>query len=282
MKYLYSTLFLILMGVSLNAQKGWIEPTPIDPEEEITIFIDVNKTECPELTDIGQDLYMWTWVPNELPAGHELANGTWDDSNESMKMTDEGGGIYSYTMIPTEFYEVSPDAVFEEGFCLLVKAKNGAGGATTCPEDKTEDICIDVEPPVLFRPKIYSIPQRIIEDTLPTSPADIFTLVYNHELEEKANLVNASTFYVFAKGEGSDGKEYLVAPPAQVSNTPSLKMKNKKDDLHYWTIIPSKIFKDVLPAGVTLRSLILQVAKEGASSGADLADGTFTYYFECD
>jgi hypothetical protein len=281
MQHLYKILILILVGSQLVAQTAWIEPTPIDPEEEITIYVDINKTSCPELASIGQDLYMWTWKPNELPDGDELANGTWDDSNEAMKMTDEGGGVYSYTLVPTEFYKVSGDAVFEEGFCLLVKADDGAGGATSCSEDKTEDLCVEVEPPVLFRPKIYSIPQRIIEDTIPTSADDIFTLVYDHKLEEKQALVDANTFYVFAKGIGTDNKEYLVATPNQLSNTPSLKMEERGNDKHYWTVVPERIFKDLLPDGVELSALDLRVAKEGASSGGDLADGTFRYYFNC-
>lgn len=278
----YIVLFLLITGTNIIAQTAWIEPTPIDPEEEVTLFVDVNKTSCPDLATIGIDLYMWTWKPAELAAGKELANGTWNNSNEALKMTDEGGGIYSYTLIPTEFYEVSGDAVFEEGFCLLVKAKDGAGGLTSCSEDKTEDLCIEVEPPVLFRPKIYSIPQRVAADTIPTSANDVFSLVYNHDLEEKQNLIDASTFYVFAKGDGSDNKEYTVASPIQVSNTPSLRMTNRGNDIHYWTVIPAKIFEDVLPDGVHLTSLKLQVAKEGARSGADLADGTFNYYFLCE
>lgn len=277
----YIILFLLITCTGTIAQTAWIEPTPIDPEEEITLFVDMNKTSCPELASVGIDLYMWTWKPAELAAGKEFANGTWDSSNEALKMTEVGGGIYSYTLTPTEFYEVTEDAVYEEGFCLLVKAKDGAGGLTSCAEDKTEDLCIEVEPPVLFRPKIYSIPQRVVADTIPTSADEIFNLVYNHSLEQKQNLIDATTFYVFAKGDGSDNKEYTVASPIQVSNTPSLKMINRGNDIHYWTVIPSKIFQDVLPEGVHLTSLKLQVAKEGAGSGADLADGTFIFYFAC-
>ncbi|MEL6922758.1 MAG: hypothetical protein AAFO94_01840, partial [Bacteroidota bacterium] len=138
-------LIFLSFGVSLsmlNAQKAWIVPDPttadFDPTKEITIYIDVKKTEdCPELADL-EELYMWTWNPNELDAGSPKANGSWGESNEVMKLTNEGGGIFTYTMVPTEFYEVTADVVYEKDFSFLAKALDGSGGKTACGEDKTE------------------------------------------------------------------------------------------------------------------------------------------------
>jgi hypothetical protein len=280
MKYILTIALSAIVG-ALSAQVAWVEPTPIDPEAPVTLYANLNQSECPDLATAGVDLFIWTWKPAELVAGSALANGTWDSSNDALKMTDEGNGIFSYTLTPTEFYEVSGDQVFEEGFCFLVKAKNGAGGLTTCSEDKTEDLCIEVEPPVLFRPKVYSLPQSVVADSIPVNPKEVFTLIYNHNLEQKAGLVDASSFYVFARAFGTDGNLYQIAPPNQISNTPSLKMNNDGRDYHYWTVVPEDLFADVLPAGVQLSSLTLQIAKEGATSGNDLVDGTFDYIFQC-
>ena len=280
MKYILSIILLVFTN-SLFAQAAWVEPTPIDPEEPVTLYVNLNQTECPDLASVGVDLFLWTWRPAELDAGKELANGTWDSSNEALKMTDEGEGVFSFTLTPTEFYEVSGDIVYEEGFCFLVKAKDGAGGLTSCSEDKTEDLCIEIEAPVLFRPKVYSLPQAVVEDSIPVDPTEVFSLIYNHNLEQKEGVVDASSFYVFARAIGTDGNLYQIAQPNQISNTPALKMNDDGRDYHYWTVVPKDLFSDILPAGVQLSSLTLQIAKEGATSGADLVDGTFDYIFQC-
>ena len=116
--------FCLCLGNSLWGQAAWIEPDPttadFNPNAPATIYVDANKTECPDLAGFDE-MYMWTWNPAELPAGDDNHNGSWDESNENLKMTAEGGGIFSYTMIPTEFYKVDAATVYEKDFSFLIK-----------------------------------------------------------------------------------------------------------------------------------------------------------------
>lgn len=282
-------LILCLFGlwttiVSAQQDVAWIEPDPttinFDPNQEVKIYFDVTQSEfCSELATLNE-LYMWTWLPNELPAGNEKANGTWDASNSLLQLTNEGDGVFSYTMVPTEFYEVSAEEVYENDFAFLVKANNGAGGATGCPEDKTEDLIVEAEPVSLVR-KVFSFPDIIDDDTLATRSTDIFTFIYDNKLEEKEGLDSASDFNVFAKAIGTNGVEYTYASPAQLDNFPELDMVPVGDDVYHWYIIPDRFFADLLPDGVYVESLKLQVAREGARSTADLVDGTFFFHFKC-
>ncbi len=284
MRYLYLFLGILLLGpMTAQGQAAWIEPDPttinFDPNQEVTIYIDLKQSEfCSELANL-EELYMWTWLPNELPAGNEKHNGSWDNSNDLLQLTNEGNGIFSYTLIPTEFYEVSAEEVFANDFALLAKAKDGAGGLTSCPEDKTEDLIVEAEPVSLVR-KVFSFPD-VVKDTLATRSSDIFTFIYDKKLEEKPGLEDATEFNVFAKALGTDGVEYTYAPPAQLDNFPELRMRLVEEDLYHWTIIPDQFFVELMPEGVTVQSLRLQIAKTGATSTADLVDGTFSFFFLC-
>ncbi|HMR44010.1 MAG TPA: hypothetical protein PKC40_09260 [Saprospiraceae bacterium] len=282
---IYPSLFFSLFFFTFaHAQKAWIEPDPtsaaFDPTKEVTIYVDVNKSEfCAALATLPE-LYMWTWNPNELPAGSPKANGTWTQSNDILKMTNEGNGIFSYKMIPTEFYEVSADVVFDKNFSLLLKGKDGSAGMTTCPEDKTEDLSIEAIPFVLDK-KVASFPEGNTKDTMFTRSSDFWTLIYNKNLEEKPALVDATEFYVFIKAVGTDGRTYTYAPSSQISNKPELKMTERESGKYYWTIQPDVFFQNLLPNSVQVKSLVAQIAKKGASSTGDLVDGSFSYHFIC-
>ena len=69
---------LLLIVQLAQSQTAWIEPDPktaaFSPTKEATIYVDISKTECPDLANL-RDLYMWTWSPNELPVGNEKNNG---------------------------------------------------------------------------------------------------------------------------------------------------------------------------------------------------------------
>lgn len=271
-----------LLSNFVMAQAAWIEPDPtsanFNPDLEIKIYVDAKKTECPDLAQFDE-VYMWTWSPRELPAGNEKHNGTWSESNDVLKMTAEGDGVFSYTMIPTEFYEVDAATVYENDFSLLIKLKDGAGGATTCNEDKSEDLEVLSEPFVLER-KVYSFPDAI-KDTLAGTPSDFFTLIYNHNLEEKEGLVDQDDFYVFLKAVGDDARTYTYAQPAQLANFPELQMKRGDNGVFNWTIQPDKIFSSLLTDGVKIDLLRIQIAKAGARNGNDLVDGTFDFIYRC-
>lgn len=49
-------------------------------------------------------------------------------------------------MIPTQFYEVTAAELYNNDINLLLKKKDGTGGAAG--EDKTEDLKIELAPPV--------------------------------------------------------------------------------------------------------------------------------------
>lgn len=284
MKKIQLIVFFIIAGFSLQAQTAWIIPDPttadFDPAKESTLYIDVTKSsDCSELGTAG-DLYLWTWSPNELPEGNSKANGEWSASNPELKLTDEGNGIYSFTFVPTEFYEVSAEEVYEKDFSFLVKALDGSGGKTTCSEDKTEDLKVEAVPFVLAK-KVGAFPEVGQKDTLFTRPGEFFTLIYDRSLEEDMNILSADNYFVFAKAVGTDGRTYTYATPAQLDSKPELQMIPDEEDKFYWTVQPEIFFGDLLPDGVSVSTLRLQIAKEGARSNGDLVDGTFEFFYKC-
>ena len=283
-RYILSAFFLCLVG-NLMSQTAWIEPDPtsadFNPNAPATIYVDAKKTECPDLADFTE-MYMWTWNPAELPAGDENHNGTWDESNESLQMTAEGDGIFSYTMTPTEFYKVDAATVYEKDFSFLIKLRNGAGGATTCNEDKSEDLSVTAEPFVFDR-KVYSFPDTN-KDTLATDASDFFTLIYNRNLEEKESLLDTEDYNVFLKFIGDDGKTYVYASPGDLDDFPELKLNNRGDGVYLWTIQPSVLMRSgnqPVPEEVGLTSLRLEIAKSGAMNRDDIVDGTFDFVYKC-
>ncbi len=285
MKRLYFFMVASLFALHLDAQKAWIVPDPtsaaFDPAQEVTIYMDITKTDCPELAE-HTDLYMWTWNPNELPADSPKANGTWTESNEIMKLTAEGNGIFSYTLIPTEFYEVSAEEVYANDFSFLAKLKNGSGGVTSCPEDKTEDLEVLAEPFILDR-KVYSFPDVDTGDSLFTTPDDFFTLIYNKNLEEKENILAAENYNVFLKIIGSNGSTYTYAPPTHLDDYPELRLveSTEKENEFYWTIQPKSFTSSLLPDGVEISTLLIRIAIENATTTNDLVDGSFEFHFIC-
>lgn len=276
---------LLLAMQIVTAQAAWIEPDPtsadFDPTTEVTIYIDANQTECPDLANFDQ-VFMWTWSPNELAAGEVNANGEWGASNPNLMLTPEGAGIFSYTMIPTEFYQVDAATVYENDFSFLIKLADGAGGMTTCAEDKSEDLEVLSEP-FVFERKVYSFPDAI-KDTLAVNPDDYFTLIYNSNLESDSIIRAAGHYNVFLKVVDTDGRTYTYAPPTQLDNFDELKMRDNGDGTYLWTVRPSDILiggNQPLPADREISHLRLQIAKTGARTGGDLVAGTYDYYYIC-
>jgi hypothetical protein len=237
-------------------------------------------------------MFIWTWQPKEHPAGHPLANGlgsqAWKNSNDALMMTKEddlGPYVYSYTLIPTEFYEVDAATVYNNDFEFLVKPKDGGGFGD--PDIKTEDLKVEVAPPGLA--KVFTIPVGSPSgDTaiLASTPEDVFTIRYDKAQEEAPNLVDATEFFVFLRGEGSDGNQYQVAPNlSAVDETPELMMKLQDQNVYTLSFIPNRFFKDV-PPDVDIVFMRYQIVKKGFSSTADVvADGTkneFRYTFSCE
>ena len=139
MKKLSFVITAVLMSIGkLVAQKAWATPDPINPNDSITIWVDIKKCDRQQLAGTTDPLYMWTWTPNEHAVGHPLNNGTWQASNDALQMRSAGNDLYFYRMVPTQFYEVTAAELYNNDISLLLKKKDGTGGAAG--EDKTEDL----------------------------------------------------------------------------------------------------------------------------------------------
>ena len=68
-------------------QAAYIQPVPTNVNLTSRITVDISKPdcECPNLQDATADdpLYLWSWLPSEPIVG----NGSWDSSNEELRMT---------------------------------------------------------------------------------------------------------------------------------------------------------------------------------------------------
>ena len=68
--------FTAISATTLFGQAAWVEPDPINPNDSITIWVDLNKCTfggAPTLASTTDDLYMWTWSPKEHPVGYSCA-----------------------------------------------------------------------------------------------------------------------------------------------------------------------------------------------------------------
>jgi len=161
MKNLYSAFIFLFISVFSFGQGIYLDPTPTDVgNNTVRLYVDVFSLECncPELADadsIENPLYIWTWAPNEMRpdviVGSEtlnVLNGNWGDSNENLQLTQDPaqGGLWYFDFVgvsPSEFYDVAPSVIYEEGLSFVIKEKNGAPEGQ--PEQKSPDINLPVE-----------------------------------------------------------------------------------------------------------------------------------------
>jgi len=289
-------IILILCAISISAlamaQKAYIAElnslAPMEnfkPDKPCKIVANLNLTK----NEFGiiekaktEDMYMWTWSPFEHPVGSAKANGeidpAWKNSNPLLKMTKEADGIYSYILTPTEFYEVTSQQVYDRDIKILVKPKDGGGYGA--PDFKTEDLIIEIDPPVSVI-KLACFPEASgpKKDTLLYSDGDPFSIIYDHKVETKVSLDSAKEFYIFPKGKGTDGLEYKLAVNAkQVINYPQLKMSRSDDDVFTGTIIPDQIFN--LPAGIKINEISIQIVRPNLINSDDSVDEILKYTYK--
>ncbi len=277
---------LFFLPVAMMAQKAWIDPDPINPDDSVTIFIDIKKCECQSLLGTTEPVYLWTW----LPAGDEdrdadFKNGQWTASNPLMEMKSEGNDIWSFKMIPTEFYNVDAATVYDKDFHFLAKSLDGTGaGGGGCDEAKTEDLSIAVDPPTSGPIKVRAFPDKLdAEGSIATTQDDVFTLIYDNKAEDKVTMQNNDKpLYVYARANLTNGNEIKIATLKKVDETPELKMTDMGDGVFHFSIIPSELFKDLIPAGQKLDQLRLQIVQEGWTTADQTVDGIYTYVFVCD
>lgn len=273
---LFSLLICAASGV--NAQAVWTEPaTDINPDDTLTIFVDLTQTDCDKLVGDPGPLYIWTWMPNDPAVG----NGDWSNSNPDLEMTNVDPDIWSFKMVPTEFYNTSASDVFDKDISFLVKAADGGSGgdcSAAGAEFKTEDLKVEVDPPTGGVLKVAPFPTGLTEDSVNVTQKDVFTLVYNNAVEDKATMQNPGDLWVYAQAWDTEGTLYRPTAITQVSTNPDLKM-TKDGDIYRWMVQPERVFD--IPTGKTLDYVQLQIFKTVVANSDDTVDGTFTYYFRC-
>lgn len=298
------TLFAVMICSMLNGQKAWMDPSgdSFNPSGEVTLYIDIAQCECQKLVGNSGPLFLWTWMPSGpdgvidddgdpgTPAVAIGGNGAWNASNpllELEKREDLGPDVWSFRFVPTEFYGVSESDVYNNDFSFLAKALDGGAGGTCEDEFKTEDLKVEVDPPGL--PKVMTIPVGVnADDTtlLATTPDEVLTIRYDHSQEDNASLTDASDFYVYLRGIGSDGKEYKVAPSlGVVDETEELRMEEQANDVFTLSFFPNSFFKDI-PDGVEMTFIRYQIVRKGFATTADIVTvgnkNEFRYRFRCE
>lgn len=282
---IYCLFLMALISGQALAQVTTIPEEEIDPEDSLTIFVDISKLDDSQdyvqnlqaAAADGEDLYIWTWLPFEFPAGHPKANGTgtqaWKSSNELLKMKKESDNVYSYSMIPTEFYEVDAATVYENDIHFLVKPKDGGGYGD--PDKKSEDLVVLVDPPKLERDPSYIFPEVGQEQ-------DIFTIYYENNRETKSSMknLNPGEVYIFAQAELSDSTTISTVPSFfNVSSEPRLEMDYIGDDTFRKFIYPREFFG--VPIDEEIVSMTFVVLKKNYASSADRADNEIHVEMGC-
>jgi hypothetical protein len=277
-KFIFTLFAISLLTSKLSAQKAWATPDPINPNDSITIWVDIKKCDRQQLAGTSDPLYMWTWAPKEHPKGHPLHNGTWQASTDALQMRSAGNDLYFYRMIPTQFYEVTAAELYNNDINLLLKKKDGTGGAAG--EDKTEDLKIELSPPVTGPQKISPFPRLAQKDTLSIGANDVLTIQYDRNLETKDTLKDKEDFYVYAKARiGAGAADFVqIVSITKVATAPQLAMKNMGNGKFALSMIPNKFFASVNPGGQKILSVQFQIVRGKIRNSNDTVDGTYEYF----
>ena len=277
-KILLFSLVFIFGLAKLQAQKAWATPDPINPNDSITIWVDLKKCDRQQLAGTTDPIYMWTWSPNEHAVGHPLNNGTWLASNDALQMRSAGNDLYFYRMVPTSFYEVTAAELYNNDISLLLKKKDGTG--TAAGEDKTEDLKIDFTPPVSGPQKVSPFPRLAKKDTLSIGATDVLTIFYDRNLETKDTLKNKEDFYLYLRARTGTGLTDFIqfVPITKVATEPKLAMKNLGGGKFSLSMIPNKFFASVNPSNQKILSVQFQIVRGKIRNSNDTVDGTYEYF----
>ncbi|NVK04428.1 MAG: hypothetical protein HWD92_06375 [Flavobacteriia bacterium] len=261
MKKIIALSALTVGGLSLNAQVTTDPPENINPEDSLTIYVDISALDMGldhnqllmDAVDAGEDMYIWTWSPVEHPVGHPLRNGLgsqeWKNSNDTLIMTHEGGYVFSFSMIPVDFYETSAAEVYAKDIEFLVKPKDGGGYGD--PDIKSNDLLVAVDPPTTTKDPVYQFPEFVSDSTL-------VTIVYDNNREPKTTMQDLPEGNVFVHLEywrdGDDlslpGQQYALW--TQVDNTPELGLWEVEPGVFHFSFVPGEF----LNAGGTTDEIV--------------------------
>ena len=210
-------------------------------------------------------MYIWTWSPSDPIAGL----GSWDNSNEDMKMTHEGGLKYSIQFTPSEWYQDVTN-FYTNGISCLAKLKNGVDPMfEDIGEAKTEDFNIVPNAPVCDD-LICVFPEGWRSDEFVT-----FRFFPFNDKDSSLFLVDPATgieaFKMFeydgpAKlqivARATDGQFYPAAENLESTLIDMDPMENYPR-AHQITIYPPEFFAGILPEGESLYSLFVYPVIEG-------------------
>lgn len=266
-----SIAILCFAGLLLNAQVT-TEPKEIIPDETVKIIVNLSQLDdTQEYVQLlqagaadGEDVYMWTFSPAELPPGHPRVNGTgaqpWKNSNDSLKMTKEDVGIYSYTMIPTEFYEVDAATVYKNDIKFLVKLKDGGGFGD--PDRKSDDLVVLVDPPKVTLDPAFIFPTEARGD-------DVLSINYENDRETKVTMQNigSNDAFFYAIATLNDSTEIEIEKFTRVSNNPKLQLNSVGPSTFIKYIIPNEFF--AVPAGKSISKMKFIITRRSSFTGGD-------------
>ncbi len=249
MKKVLALIALTLGGVSLNAQVTTDPPENINPEDSLTITVDISQLDMGldhnvalmDAVDAGEDMYIWTWSPVEHPEGHPYVNGigsqAWKNSNDTLIMKHEGGYVFSWSIIPVDFYETNTAEVYAKDIKFLVKPKDGGGYGD--PDIKSSDLTVAVDPPTTLKDPVYQFPAFVSGD-------DVAVIMYDNNREPKETMQGLQEGNVFVHleywREGDDlinpGEQYALW--TQVANTPELAMDEVEPGIFQFAFVPNQ------------------------------------------
>ncbi|MCH8554102.1 MAG: hypothetical protein LAT76_03030 [Schleiferiaceae bacterium] len=245
-KILVTLLAALFVHVSM-AQVVTTDPEEIDPTASVKIIVNLNAMDgsiehvqnLQSDAAAGLDIYFWTWLPKEHGPSHPLVNGTggapWKNSNDLLRMTLESPGVYSFTMVPVDFYEVDPADVYERDIHFLVKPKDGGGFGD--PDRKSDDLKVEVSPPVTQRKPVFGFPTFVQQD-------DIFIITYDNKREEIVGMQNANAgdVYLFSTATLADSSQVTVTNYFAVGSNPDLEMDYLGNGLFQKIVVPFEFF----------------------------------------
>ena len=246
-------LFLCCVSIYnfIFSQAAYIQPVPTNVNSITRINVDISKPdcECPNLQDATSDdpLYLWSWLPAEPIVG----NGSWDSSNEELRMIQNKNNpnIWFIDVVITDFYGVNENTAYASGLSYLVKKKNGLDGGNNDLENKSRDFDITLIPPPC-EDRLCPHPQVMQQD-------DYFTIFYNISQEVNINFnpdsLTTSNKEILMNGDisihirtnTSMGNTYENSPQNLMFNlleSNFLPSYNAEERYFSYTFIPEEIF----------------------------------------
>lgn len=251
-----------------------VTPSPTALQEEVTLTIDVSKSEehgLKTILEANPDLpvYIWTWTPSD-PVG---TNGSWNNSSDGCLLTHQGGLKYSLTFVPAEFY-TNPSGLYSQGISCLAKLKDGAPypGFEDFGEAKTEDFNVGI------LPKLCEDQMCIFPETRRAS--DFVSITYNTNLDTALNVQEGEDVYLQLRARGTDGQFYTLAEDDQVTNTPELKMTPVEDKpgFYRFIVLPEEFFGALMPEGLGILTMVAFPTKAGFEYAPDTTPWDGLYY----